>query len=76
LVRLDDHRLIASFQKNYSCGKDAGNLLFYVSDNEKEGAGWLGESMVVLTAFGMIRSEKAKRDTVWEILQGIAENAG
>jgi hypothetical protein len=74
LVRVDDHMLIASFEKLFSCcGKEAGKLHFYA--NEKGGSG-LSERLIVLTAFGMFRSEKYKRDLALKILQQIAENAG
>ena len=72
LVRLEDKKLIASYQKRFVCGSLAGYLHFYTDEKSEI----LPETVIVHTAFGMIRAEKHKRDTVWEILGEIAENAG
>jgi len=73
LVRLEDKKLIASYQKRYRmCENPTGFLHFYTDEKSEI----LPETVIVHTAFGMIRAEKVKRDTVWEILREIGENAG
>ncbi|RPA98469.1 hypothetical protein L873DRAFT_1027586 [Choiromyces venosus 120613-1] len=73
LVRLEDKKLIASYQKKYNmCGSLTGFLHFYTDEKTEI----LPEPVIVHTAFGMIRAEKHKRDTVFEILGEIAKNAG
>lgn len=70
---MDDHKLISSFKKFYSGKKNKiGELNFYFQELEVG----LDEYLIVQTAFCMIKSEKEKRDRVWEILEEIGENAG
>ncbi|CUS15601.1 unnamed protein product [Tuber aestivum] len=73
LVRLEDKRLIASYQKKYGvCSSLRGYLHFYTDEKSEI----LPETVIVHSAYGMIRSEKAKRDTTVDILQQMAEEGG
>ncbi|KAH0605891.1 uncharacterized protein H6S33_004348 [Morchella sextelata] len=72
LVRMDDHKLIASFKKCY-LGKNGrfGELNFYGGEPETG----LEEVLIVQTAFCVTKAEKEKRDKVRDILEEIGENA-
>ncbi|PWW74768.1 hypothetical protein C7212DRAFT_365260 [Tuber magnatum] len=73
LVRMEDKRLVASYQKKYGVwGSLTGYLHFYTDEKSEI----LPETVVVHTAFGAMRAEKYKRDTVWKILEEIGDNAG
>ncbi|KAG0137877.1 hypothetical protein HOY82DRAFT_535208 [Tuber indicum] len=73
LVRLEDKRLIASYERKCSLRGSLSGYLHFYTDEKSE---ILPEPVIVHTAFGMIRSEKHKRDTIWKILQEIGEGAG
>lgn len=69
---MDDHKLVASFEKiHFRKGGKFGKLNIYADENEAT----LDELLIVQTAFCMVKSEKEKRDKVRDFLKGAGNAA-